>query len=179
MAREISRALAGGGHAPLCFDRAAEGDAWRFPWVIGVGSPTLRKVIARRCPFDGEKPIDLLIDDMGRARLMLEYDFARRGCIRQAGARGTCDITLGVHTLVNLNVTIGHDVKLGDYSVINPGANISGHVTIGECVLVGAGACIREGVTIGDGATVGMGSVVLKDVPAGEVWVGNPARRLR
>lgn len=34
-------------------------------------------------------------------------------------------------------------------------------------------------VTIGEDAIVGAGSVVTKDIPAGEVWAGNPARFIR
>jgi acetyltransferase-like isoleucine patch superfamily enzyme len=34
-------------------------------------------------------------------------------------------------------------------------------------------------LTIGEGALVGAGSVVTKDIPDGEIWVGNPARFLR
>ncbi|MBA2390657.1 MAG: acetyltransferase, partial [Geodermatophilaceae bacterium] len=44
---------------------------------------------------------------------------------------------------------------------------------------LGSGALLREGLAVGAGAVIGMGSVVLEDVPAGQVWVGNPARRLR
>ena len=44
---------------------------------------------------------------------------------------------------------------------------------------IGANATILPGVTIGENAMNGAGSVVTKDVPAGEVWVGNPARRMR
>lgn len=44
---------------------------------------------------------------------------------------------------------------------------------------VGANATIVCGVTIGEGALIGAGAVVTHDVPAGEVWVGNPARKLR
>ena len=43
----------------------------------------------------------------------------------------------------------------------------------------GANATILPGVTIGENAMIGAGSVVTKDVPAGEVWVGNSARRMR
>jgi len=44
---------------------------------------------------------------------------------------------------------------------------------------IGSGATILCGVTIGAGAQVGAGSVVTRDVPAGEIWCGNPARFLR
>ncbi len=44
---------------------------------------------------------------------------------------------------------------------------------------IGSGATILCGITIGEGATVGAGSVVTKDVPAGVVVAGNPARILQ
>lgn len=44
---------------------------------------------------------------------------------------------------------------------------------------IGAGSTLLPGITIGEGAIIGAGSVVTKDVPAGEVWVGNPAQRLK
>ncbi len=44
---------------------------------------------------------------------------------------------------------------------------------------IGTGSVILAGVTIGEAALVGAGSVVTKDVPAGAVVVGNPARVLR
>ncbi len=40
---------------------------------------------------------------------------------------------------------------------------------------IGAGSTVLCGITIGENAMVGIGSVVTKDVPAGEVWFGNPA----
>lgn len=44
---------------------------------------------------------------------------------------------------------------------------------------IGSGAVILGGVTIGANAVVGAGSVVTKDVPAGAIVAGNPARALR
>lgn len=44
---------------------------------------------------------------------------------------------------------------------------------------IGSGAVIICGITIGEDAIVGAGAVVTKDIPPGEVWVGNPARYLK
>lgn len=44
---------------------------------------------------------------------------------------------------------------------------------------IGSGATLLCGITIGEGATVGAGSVVTKDVPAGAIVAGNPARIMR
>ena len=44
---------------------------------------------------------------------------------------------------------------------------------------IGAGSTIDCGITIGENAMIGMGSVVTKDVPAGELWFGNPAKFVR
>jgi acetyltransferase-like isoleucine patch superfamily enzyme len=44
---------------------------------------------------------------------------------------------------------------------------------------IGSGATILANITIGENAIVGAGSVVTKDVPAGAVVAGNPARMLR
>ena len=52
-------------------------------------------------------------------------------------------------------------------------------VVLEDDVLIGANAVIIEGVRIGKGAVVGAGSVVTKDVPAGAVVVGNPAKIIK
>jgi maltose O-acetyltransferase len=49
-------------------------------------------------------------------------------------------------------------------------------VRIGRDVWIGGGAIILPGVTIGDGALIGAGSVVTRDVGAGVMVAGNPAR---
>ena len=46
-------------------------------------------------------------------------------------------------------------------------------------VWIGMGSFVKAGITIHDGAVIGMGSVVTHDVPAYEVWAGNPAKMIR
>lgn len=84
-------------------------------------------------------------------------------------------VTLEDNVFVGPNVTFTNDLfprsKNSDWklskTVVKKGASI------------GANATIICGVTIGEGALIGAGSVVTKNVPAGEVWVGNPAKFLR
>ncbi|HEY9538685.1 MAG TPA: sugar O-acetyltransferase [Kiloniellaceae bacterium] len=52
-------------------------------------------------------------------------------------------------------------------------------VTLGRNVWIGGAAVILPGVSIGDNAVIGAGSVVTKDVPAGCVVAGNPAKMIR
>ena len=52
-------------------------------------------------------------------------------------------------------------------------------VHIGDVVFIGARSIICKGVTIGDHAMIAAGSVVVTNVPANEVWGGNPAKFIK
>src|SRR6266536_919333 len=52
-------------------------------------------------------------------------------------------------------------------------------ITIGDNVWLGGGVIVCPGVTIGDDTVVGAGAVVTRDLPAGVVAFGNPARVTR
>jgi UDP-N-acetylglucosamine acyltransferase len=74
---------------------------------------------------------------------------------------------------------IAHDVLVGKDCELAPGVVICGWCVIGDGVKIGVNACVRPYIKIGDGARIGCGAVVIRDVPAGEVWAGNPARKIR
>ena len=52
-------------------------------------------------------------------------------------------------------------------------------IVVGDNVWLGGGVTVCPGVTIGDDTVVGAGAVVTRDLPAGVVAVGAPARVLR
>jgi acetyltransferase-like isoleucine patch superfamily enzyme len=76
-------------------------------------------------------------------------------------------------------------IRIGKYSVVTFGAAVLAHdwvnqcdrdVRIGDNCFIGAHAIILPGVTIGDNCIVAAASVVARDVPAGSLVTGNPAR---
>jgi sugar O-acyltransferase (sialic acid O-acetyltransferase NeuD family) len=87
-------------------------------------------------------------------------------------------VEIGAHAWLGSHAVIGHDCVLGAGVTVAPSATLAGGVTLGAQAYVGSGAVLRPGITVGEGALIGMGAVVLRDVPAGVVIVGNPARPL-
>jgi sugar O-acyltransferase (sialic acid O-acetyltransferase NeuD family) len=100
------------------------------------------------------------------------------GAVILAQVVTTTALTIGRHVVVMPHVVFTHDNVIGDYTTFGAGVCLAGGVVVEPGAYIGSGALIREYVTIGAGALVGMGAVVTRDVPPGEVWVGNPARRL-
>lgn len=86
-------------------------------------------------------------------------------------------ITLGDGCLIGHQVviaTLNHDLDPARRGGMYPAP-----VRLGKNVWVGAHATILPGVTVGDGAVIAAGAVVTKDVPAGVVAGGVPARVLK
>lgn len=58
-------------------------------------------------------------------------------------------------------------------------AKIFSPVIMGDYSSLASNVVVCPGVTIGEGAVVGANSFVDKNIPAWEIWVGNPARFLK
>lgn len=88
-------------------------------------------------------------------------------------------------TLVRANakvdnlVHIAHGCDIGRNALIIANAMIAGSVKIGENAWIAPSASILNQKSVSANAVVGMGAVVLKDVPSGDVVVGNPAKSIR
>jgi len=91
-------------------------------------------------------------------------------------------VTIGKHVLLGGNVRIfDNDFHALDAIYRRNPSDDRSHIksrpiVIGDDVLVGANSIILKGVRIGDRSVIGAGSVVSCDVPADEIWAGNPAR---
>jgi acetyltransferase-like isoleucine patch superfamily enzyme len=85
-------------------------------------------------------------------------------------------IEIGDGSLIGHNAvitTLNHDMLPSRRADMHPA-----RVVIGVGVWFGANVTVLPGVTIGDGAVVGAGAVVTKDVAAGAVVVGVPAKQV-
>ena len=103
------------------------------------------------------------------------------------------DVVIGNNVTVKCGVQLWDGVTVEDNVFIGPNVTFTNDLyprskqypekfyktIIKKGASIGANATIICGHTIGENAMIGAGSVVTKDVPSGELWVGNPARFIR
>jgi serine O-acetyltransferase len=114
------------------------------------------------------------------------YRMLYRRCRNRYGIELPYSVKLGRRVVIEHQgcVVIHGHCEIGDDSIVRQGVTMGNRTLdkpfdapkLGSRVNVGAGAKILGAVTIGDGASIGANAVVLKDVPAGAVAVGIPAK---
>lgn len=134
--------------------------------------------------------------NIGKSSYVWQYTVILKGAIVGENCNINC------HCFIENNVVIGNNVTVKSGVYIWDGARIQDDVFIGPNVTfsnnmrprskhkpikhesatlmkgssIGAGAVLVGNVTVGQYAMIGAGSVVTKDVPANNLWFGNPAR---
>ena len=80
----------------------------------------------------------------------------------------------GPYTPGGMPLLIGADVTIGHGAIVHA-------CTIADAVLIGMNATVLDGARVGKHSMIGAGAVVSpgKTVGEGELWIGNPARRVR
>jgi serine acetyltransferase len=119
------------------------------------------------------------------AALRWPFNSLKLRLLRRAGA------LIGQRVYVSADVWIDPSfpqlLTLEDDVMVGVGARIAlheygrnefraGRVVIRKGAVIGGFALIRHGIEIGEGAVVAGGAVVGRDVPAGKMAIGNPAR---
>lgn len=125
-------------------------------------------------------------------------------CVILASASIGENCNICSHCLIENNVKVGNNVTIKSGVQLWDGITLEDDVFVGANVSftndkyprskkyndivptfikkgasIGAGSTILCGITIGENAMIGAGSVITKDVPAGELWLGNPAKFIR
>lgn len=157
-----------------------------------VRSQELMAAYNATAPEEGARRRDLLEELLGSVGDEVEI---RPPFYVDYGSR----ITVGSRLFANFGltaldvapITIGDDVQIGPHvqlltptHPVDPGPRrdkweSARPIAIGDNAWLGGGAVVLAGVTIGADTVVGAGAVVTKDLPAGVLALGNPARVVR
>ena len=103
------------------------------------------------------------------------------------------DVIIGDNVTVKSGVQIWDGARIEDNVFIGPNVTFTNDmypksqnkdfeckgITLRKGCSIGANTTLLPGIEIGENSLVGAGSVVSKSVPAGEIWVGNPAKFLK
>jgi len=146
----------------------------REEFVVGVGSPVVRRAIAERFASHGLGAATLIHPSTGIG----SASSVGVGSVLCAGVQVSTNVHLGEHVHINANATVGHDSRVAEFASVNPGAIVSGEVIVGAGSLIGAGSVVLQGLVLGAGAIVGAAACVVRDVSRGDTVVGVPARVL-
>lgn len=103
------------------------------------------------------------------------------------------EVVIGDNVTIKSGVQIWDGVTIEDNVCIGPNVTFTNDlyprsknadweqksIVVKKGASIGANSTIIAGHTIGENAMIGAGSVVTKDVPANQLWFGNPAKYVR
>lgn len=144
-------------------------------FTVTIGDPVIRKKVAEKAEELGYLPYSIISPDFVKRE---EVEIGA-GSIFLSGVVFTNGQKIGRYAHIHEGVMCGHKVRVGDFGTLAPGAVIFGGCEIGEGAYIGGNATMLQFKKVGGWSVVGAGSVVLKNIPNYQVWVGNPAHKIK
>jgi sugar O-acyltransferase (sialic acid O-acetyltransferase NeuD family) len=141
-------------------------------YVIGVGKPSVRALLASRFEHAGARFASVVHP---RAYVPTSSQLAP-GCVVAPGAHVGPYSRLGLHVVLNVLSSVGHDAVIGRAAVLSPYSVVNGAAVIGAEVLLGTHSTVLAGVRIGDGSQIAAGAVVYREVAPFSLAQGDPAK---
>lgn len=163
---QIGRDCEIGAHAVISC--ALLGDRVKILAGAKIGEPGFGVAVDRGGAVD--------VPQLGRVILQDGVTVGANSCIDRGAFE---DTVVGENTKIDNLVQVAHNVRLGRNCLLAAHTGISGSVTAEDGVAFGGRAGIADHIHIGAGAQVAAASGVMKDIPAGEMWMGSPARPIR
>lgn len=140
--------------------------------IVAIGNNQIRTSLLRQL----QRASAPLINIIDPSALVSKRAVLGEGVMVLAGAVVNIDAQLGDGVIVNTACVVEHDCCVSDGVHIAPGAVLGGAVDIGQMCLVGLGARLLPGVRVAELAIIAAGAVVNRDVAAGQVVKGVPAK---
>ena len=142
---------------------------------------------------------DIQSSNIGEQTLVWQFCVILPGAFIGKNCNINCHVFIENDVIIGDNVTIKPGVQIWDGLRLEDNVFIGPNVTftndryprskeyptefqqtiIKSGASIGANATILGGIIIGQNAMIGAGSVVTKNIPANELWVGNPAKKIR
>ena len=144
-------------------------------FLLAVGNPETRQRIVERYEAAGavfESVIHPLAYVASTAKL-------GRGIVVAPFATVGASATVSDFVQVHFYASVAHDTITGPFAALSPYSVVNGGGKLEECVFLGTRATVNPGKRVGAHSRVAAGSVVYRDVPAGSIASGNPAKSRR
>lgn len=140
--------------------------------IVAIGDNRARRELTERLAGNGER----LATAIHAFTSIAPSATIGEGSMISAGALVLPRAVIGRGVLLNTKSSVDHDTVIGDFAHVSAGATVGGKCHIGEETMIALGASVASGIRIGARTVIGAGAAVVRDIPAGVVAFGVPAR---
>jgi len=129
-------------------------------YIMGIGSPDLRRLLVERFVKDGAAFVSLI----HRTAYISPSATIGIGVVIGPHVNIGPNVQVGDFTLINSRCSLGHDTVVGRFNVISPNVCFSGFTKVGDENLFGINSATIPGILIGNGNKIAAGMVLDKDI---------------